>query len=166
MLKRTKLTLILLVFIISLVIIGSCSDNKSANESVRAINNRPNENVADNSAETQPEYAYPDVNYNGYTLNVLNVTDLWDMFVYLDKTELNGEILNDAVYNRNRRLETMFNFTLNEVTFVDDTAAVTNAARVSLMAGDNSYDIMYLSLPDVPALMLEGYFTICSIYLK
>lgn len=110
--------------------------------------------------QTQPEYNYPDVDYNGYELKVLNITNLWDMYVYLDRDELDGEILNDAVYTRNRNLEQMLNFTLNEVTYEGDPGLnqVVETAKKSLAAGDDEYDIMYLPITDVPALMLEGYF--------
>ena len=82
------------------------------------------------------------------------------MYVYLDRDELDGEILNDAVYTRNRNLEQMLNFTLNEITFEGDTGLnqIIETAKKSLTAGDNEYDIMYLPITDVPALMLEGYF--------
>ena len=54
---------------------------------------------------TEEEYAYPETNYGGKAFRVYNIADLWDMYVDLDKPELTGEALDDAVYERNRRIE-------------------------------------------------------------
>lgn len=144
-----------LVFIFALLLTACANDEANDIQTTTAPITTSTDN---NTNETDLPYDYPDADYGGATLNILNITNLWDMLVDIDRTELNGEILNDTVYNRNRNIEQMFNFTLNEITIESDTALVTTEARKTLMAGDHAYDIMYLTLPDVPALMLEGYF--------
>jgi len=57
-----------------------------------------------------------------------------------------GEILNDAMYRRNRTLEERFNFTFVESMGSGDGNAVTNRARNSIMAGDNEFDIITLHI--------------------
>ena len=167
--KKFKITaktifLIILLMICSItVIMVSCSDANGNNS--RSADSENGHNAAGEDTETIGEsnknklaYEYPIADFHGYTLRILNVTNLWDMYTYLDKTEINGEVLNDAVYNRNRDIEQRYNFILNEITIEKDVDGVKNAAVKSLMAGDNDYDIVYLSLVHVPALMLEGYF--------
>ena len=153
--KKMRIFAALLLCIIIFTACAADTGNDSAVTTKAADTTAAGDTVSD---ETDIPYEYPEADYGGAELTLLNVSVLWDMLVEIDRLELNGEVLNDAVYNRNRNMEHMYNFTLKEVSYEGDNTAVTNAARQALMAGDDVYDIMYLTLPDVPALMLEGYF--------
>jgi hypothetical protein len=143
------------IFLIFILIFTACADN-SQNTTANPL--QTDITAETTAAETTIPYNYPKEDYAGAQLTILNVTDLWNMLVDIDRDELNGEVLNDAVYTRNRDIEKQYNFTLNEVSKASDTALVTTEAKKALVAGDATYDIMYLSLPDVPPLMLQGYF--------
>jgi len=148
-----------IVFLLVLIVIctfAACTDQPESN----ITNETTVADTAEITETPQAAYNYPEADYGGYELRVLNITNLWDMYVYLDRAELDGEVLNDAVYTRNRNLEQSLNFTLNEITFESDAGVsqVVDAAKKSLTAGDNAYDIIYLPVTDAPVLMLEGYF--------
>ena len=153
--KANTTSIITVVLLLVIILTACAADSGTAQSTTASVTTSPEAAVTE---DTGIQYDYPEADYGGAELTILNVSNLWDMLVEIDRPELNGEILNDAVYNRNRNIEQMYNFVLKEVSHAEDTAAVTTAARQSLMAGDDVYDIMYLSLPDVPALMLEGYF--------
>ena len=152
-----KIMFLLVLTILCVCLFTACGEQSESgvtDDTTVAVDN------SESTETTEPLYKYPEVDYDGYELKVLNITDLWDMYVYLDRAELDGEVLNDAVYTRNRNLEQMMNFKLNEITFEGDPGLnqVVESAKKSLAAGDNEYDIIYLPVTDAPALMLEGYF--------
>ena len=50
--------------------------------------------------------------------------------------ELNGNIVNDAIYARNRRVEDMYNIYMTEV------SATLDDVRKSVLSGEDEYDIV------------------------
>ncbi|NLE12447.1 MAG: hypothetical protein GX628_02095 [Clostridiales bacterium] len=116
--------------------------------------------TATESAETEPAYVYPDVNYNGAEFRILNFDQLWDMFIHIDFEQLDGEILHDAVYNRNRKVESQLGCKIVEKELVNTsntTSEPTKAAKASILAGEDAYDIMYLDFKSDTSIMTEGY---------
>ena len=80
-----------------------------------------------------------------------------DMFYpSLNVEEITGDQLNDVIYERNRELETRFNFTFDEEKYYN-TVEGNDAPRVMLAAGDDTYDLItgrYLNMYNYAA---EGY---------
>ncbi|MCL1793967.1 MAG: extracellular solute-binding protein [Oscillospiraceae bacterium] len=72
----------------------------------------------------------------------------------------NGEILNDAVYKRNRKLEDRLNLDLNVIVGPDARVydSALNMIRSSIRAGDYDYDIVTGMATSFTALALEGLF--------
>lgn len=58
----------------------------------------------------------------------------------LNATETDGDVLNDAIYERNRRLEQRFNFTFTEE-YYSFSNGTNDYPRNFLMAGDTTYDL-------------------------
>ena len=69
--------------------------------------------------------------------------------------ELNGDVVNDAVYNANRAVESRFNVKLEPVLFPDDGGA---AVKASILAGDDVYDIFTLHDITIGNMSLTGLF--------
>ncbi len=55
----------------------------------------------------------------------------------IDAVEETGDVLNDAIYNRNRSLEERFNFVFQETVLNK-----TDDARTAVLAGDDTYDLI------------------------
>ncbi|MCL2775746.1 MAG: extracellular solute-binding protein [Oscillospiraceae bacterium] len=129
-----------------LTLLASCaSDTKT-----------PSANGVENSADTainggyiQPESTTDNLNddlgsfdFGGAQFNILTRTaDFINSAV--DYEEMTGDVLNDAIYERNRRIEERFNIKFNNITTYDATKA-----QNSLKAGDNAYDIIMTRNPD------------------
>ncbi len=116
------------------------------------------------AAETQAEYAMPDLDLGGKTFRMLNFESLWNMAIHLDHAEQTGDLLNDAVYDRNRKMEEDFNFTFEEAEtaytgwstgFID----LSNMLIDSVIAGDAIYDAAYMSISQRMDLITQGYIT-------
>lgn len=103
-------------------------------------------------SETQPEPDLPQVTYDGAAFTFL-VTDTG----YFGTTDIlaekmDGEPLNDAIYERNSIIEEQYGITIGEVR-TDD---VPGAAKKAVSAGEDSYDAVF-SQRTVAALASSGY---------
>lgn len=118
-----------------------------------------------NTGTTPPEttgesYTYPDVDYGGEEFRVLNFDQLWNMFIQIDVPEQNGEVLNDAVYNRNCKIEDKLNCKIVETKFtnVDNVLAnLMNHALNTILAGEDAYDVMFLPVSENLSIVTDGY---------
>ncbi|MBR4959810.1 MAG: hypothetical protein IKY52_02825 [Clostridia bacterium] len=111
-------------------------------------------------AETEYVYPYPETGYGGEDFSILNMEDIYNMMSTMERYEVTGEALNDAIYNRNRLIEEKFDIALQE-TLVTDTwelKAVASEARTAIAAGDDEYDIMYIPMGGASPLITEGCF--------
>ena len=80
--------------------------------------------------------------FEGYEFNML--TRNVDFFnCRLDFEEMTGEVLEDTIYERNRRIEERFNVVLKEINTYD-----LSRARNAINAGDNAYDMIMTRNPD------------------
>ncbi len=152
--KRT-----LALFAALLLTVTGCGNATTAEETAG--------NSADTDAavtETQPEYTMPDMDLAGKTFRMLNFESLWNMSIHLDHAEQTGDLLNDAVYSRNRKMEELFNFTFEETEaaytgwdtgFID----LSNMLIDAVIAGDATYDGAYLSISQRMDLITQGYIT-------
>lgn len=112
------------------------------------------------TTETEDSWQYPDVDYAGAEYRVLNADKLWDMYIHMDAPEQTGEVLNDAVYNRNRKIEDALNCKIAEKTFTgtsDTLQEIAAHAKATIMAGSDDYDIMQLSPNYDITLVTDGY---------
>ena len=125
------------------------------------------ETTADTTAETEAETTpdpnaarraisdeLPDTDMDGYTYRVLNrQRDDFIEDIGLD-LEQNGDVVNDAIYNRNLTVSDRFNCKY-EATFTDsiDTTGIN-----TITAGDDAYDIMFWQIVQIPKYATTGYF--------
>ena len=68
-----------------------------------------NEAAAADTTAAETESAIPDADLGGESFTILNLHSYWGMYTTICPEELNGEVLNDAVYLRNQRLEQALN---------------------------------------------------------
>ncbi|MBQ8510367.1 MAG: hypothetical protein IJ493_10730 [Clostridia bacterium] len=106
-------------------------------------------------------YVYPDVDYEGYEFKILNFSDFWDCYMRIDLDEQTGEMVDDAVFNRNRLVEDKLNFQLVEIVepypgWSGNNVTITKLQQ-SIMADDNEYDAAYGLLPYGTSILTDGY---------
>ena len=91
-------------------------------------------------ALTAPVYPLPEADFGGREVNFF----LGEEFSKLQVTEENGDIVNDAIYQRNRKVEEMYNckfvYTLSPCTSSTWNTWFANLES-SILAGDNAIDI-------------------------
>lgn len=95
-------------------------------------------------AETTDSYVYddiPDTDYEGADLNILTTT-WYEASSYIYAENLNGEVINDALYNDRINIQDRFNVSINLTANDDFGIVATNVDKMAL-AGDDSYDLVY-----------------------
>ena len=150
------------VLLASLLLASTLISCGSSGDDTPAVTEAQNNTAAveTEAAETEAVYPYETPDLNGYTLRVLSSGFLWDMFQEVDVTETNGEVLNDAVYNRNRKVESKLNCTFEETNFEvnDDPTNLNTHLKNIVLAGEDAYDVAYACIYLTPAMVTDGYF--------
>ena len=133
--KRYLTAIILTSLLCSL---ASCQDTPVSEETTTA--------GADASETTAAVYPLPEKDFGGETITFYTRwnTDGWDWNVSdLIAAEQNGEPLNDAVYERNRRVEERYNVTIAQC--CDGKSNDVASIRSILLAGDDTYPALIMS---------------------
>lgn len=77
----------------------------------------------------------PEKNYDGYSYNIYTRTNTTH-YQFLTE-EYTGEVLNDAIYDRNLKVQDRFNVVFTETEYSDE-----NAPTPLVMSGDTTYSLM------------------------
>ncbi len=70
--------------------------------------------------------------------------------------EQTGEVINDAVYNRNMALAETYNFTISETPAGASDSVLSTTIEKQVTAGDNTYQVAMVNLVDAATLMSKG----------
>ena len=148
----------ILAMLLAMMMFGSLAS--CAADDTAETNDAAETAAGGNEAETEPAWQFPDVDYAGAEYRILNFDQLWDMYIHMDIKEQTGDILDDAVYDRNRKVEDELNCVIAEKTLenvgnvVED---LTNLAQNNIMAGSDEHDIMCLPIDKNISLITEGF---------
>ena len=107
-------------------------------------------------AVTEPEP--PDGNFEGADFNVLAAVEQWQEFYV---AEMNGEVVNDAVYDRNRMTEEKYNVKLNYLVkngYMGGMSEVRTSLSNSVMSGSGDYDFLIGGAFYVTGYVAEGLY--------
>jgi hypothetical protein len=152
--KKIIAVLLMILILPANFYIFSCGGEKSGeNESADSKTAEPNAAEEPIPAEEKSKYNVEDdlgeYDFGGYVFR-----NLAREGTNMDVEEEIGEVLNDAVYYRNRNVEERLNFKFQEkITPVSEYAA---PMKNSILAGDKAYDIMVIRGPDAFAFASEG----------
>ena len=147
-------TVIFLVILLMTFILSACSpsgDNNTGQTSgtdtkeVGDSNNQVTER-ADEYGRTYIEDGVPDdLDFDGVNVNIL-IRDENNYKRDFYAEDINGEVVNDAIYDRNRSVEealnVKFNILYGATTNTASSEAIGDMLRQSVLAGDNAYDIV------------------------
>ncbi len=117
--------------------------------------------ASETAAETEEELYIADnlpgdLDYEGKTITLLWMKDGKNFSDALD-----GDVVNDALYTRDRKVEDRLNVTIKNVEEVYTWASkdtYLNLIKSSVLAGDNAYDIVSGQYATMPSLITEGVY--------
>lgn len=98
----------------------------------------------------------PEKDFEGkeFTILMTNVDNLAHTWHLIAPEELSGDTLNDAMYDRNKKIEDIYNITITGLM----STSVKNDANNAINAGDNTYDAIFTSIYDTYGMAQEGKF--------
>ena len=159
-----KLKTLFLLFAALLVcsVSFACSNTNSGGNPQNDIQNSNDDQSdldADLSIPEAEEYIYPDLDGGGAEFTFFSPSTAWGYYTDIVREEISGEVFDDAVYNRNRFIESRFNIEIKTVN--SDIGAITGDLRKLIAAGDASYDAAFVPAffgGTVGALITENMF--------
>jgi len=118
-----------------------------------------NSDVEDSSEENPAEnitHNIPDMDFGGYNFRVVARDGIGVYWVTVDQyaEAENGDPVNDAVYRRNRILETKFNIGIGEIRKTD--ADFMPFVQKSIQAGADDFDVFYTIMQNAGMLVPKG----------
>lgn len=108
--------------------------------------------------EPGPKLELPDTDFGGKNVNVLIPSEYADHYIAELET---GDVVGDAVYNRNRMVEELLNVKYNYISEKggwDDRETFKGIIRNSVLAADGAHDLIYGYQVCVIPMTLEGVF--------
>lgn len=152
--KKRLLSLLLAALLLN-TFVSSCGKNEEPASAGENVGNEQMPAASDEQpAETEPEKTFedfPEQDFGGASLR-LGDTEQYDIYRFSIREELNGDVLNDAIYNSLRAVEDKLNIVTEPVLFADP-AQLSNA----IVAGDDACDIMTGQDLAMAKLALDGY---------
>ena len=142
---------------------SACSGETQGNENTSPVaTDAPETKTA--AAETEPALSVETIiehrDFNGADFNILGRSDGTHASLHayeLVAEELNGEVINDAVYLRNGKIEDYLNVKITAE--LADRAQQTSKLQGSVSAGDSAYDLAWCFLSNMTSMALGGYLT-------
>ncbi|MBQ2706797.1 MAG: extracellular solute-binding protein [Clostridia bacterium] len=108
------------------------------------------------AAETKAVYPYAAEDFGGYEFTFLNQDACNWASRLLVPTESTGELVNDAMYQRNMKVEETLGIKITEIVNIKD--ELQNLIKAAVNAGDAVYDVTMCPIDNTGALLLDGYF--------
>lgn len=169
--KQAKRLLTLLICAVTLLSSASCSQNtdqgKAAQDNTSQSETQAEaSDTAEQQSETEPSASVQIAEkYSSYDLGGLTYTILapdkdshWiysGRFNEVTADSMNGEIVNDSLYERNRALEELLDVKLS-VILESSTSSIASKASKSVTAGDNAYDLVLCTMTSQADNTLKG----------
>ncbi|MBE6559535.1 MAG: extracellular solute-binding protein [Ruminococcaceae bacterium] len=139
--RRNSILSLLLAAMMVLPSMAACSDAPApADDTSAAADTTTAEETT--AAETELTDGLGDVNMDGFTMNILHHNTEWLTWTVtqLDAEEMTSDLINDAIYTRNDKIQNRFNAKIKV------TGEKTPSGMVAsiVQSGDATYDIIYL----------------------
>jgi len=152
--KIALVTAVVLIF----GLLAACSGENTVqdNTSTPVEYNSNEDSILDNSSipDNLPEKDFREYNFRFYTNENTDYGNMAELFA--PESEI-GDVVNDAVFRRNRTVEERFNINISTISSGNNQSAHSNAIKRILNAGDFAFDIALVHCVWGPNLTIEGY---------
>ena len=158
--NRNRKNALLSLLLAAVMLLPACSEapGTGGEEALAAPN--PTETLPDAAAEPEPEETalkadLPEKTWDGEEVMFLTAQNLgydWYTSHEIYAEELDGTLINDAVYVRNGQIEQQFDIHIAETKLPD----CHNTARSAVKAGDDVYDVVMPYINSTISLATEG----------
>ncbi|MBQ8509733.1 MAG: hypothetical protein IJ493_07495 [Clostridia bacterium] len=144
----------LLLVIAMLASITACGGTSNDIEDTTTAASTEAEVTVDTSLRENTPDNLPELDFKGETVTIFYRANQYADVV--GGEEETGDLVNDAVFNRNRKVEERLNITLEYIAYESDVTQFSNAVRSVVTAGDDAYDIIHHAQYEQAILAVEG----------
>jgi hypothetical protein len=157
-LKISALFLSLLLFFVSVL---SCAGKTAGQNETVTISSDLTTAAEDELGAANVLDLYDSTDYGGYEVTILTTNEInTSLSARTAPAEtLTGDIVNDALYNRDLAVEQKFNINIGYVLSAYDGAEIVNMAKKSVSAGDDAYDFIIGDIANVCTGLVNGFAT-------
>jgi len=167
--KNSKKFILIISLCVSLILLSCANggsaggENKSGDNSVvngQADNNDGSNNEKiEETAEIPYDAHLPDMDLAGMEFRILNVDEesFWWSIANVDAESETGDIINDAIYTRNRIVEDKFNFIIKEIRI--PSGNISNTISNSVKSGSDDYNLVIPFTYSVGGIASKGILT-------
>ena len=152
MTSRSISLVVLSALLVSLA--ASCGDGKTAEDTTDGSDSGTTGNTEQTTTNNEPDF--PDIKYDNDEILFLTESHSQELYtsreIFADTA--NGELINDAVYNRNLKVEERFGVNIAE----ECVSGASGVARKTIMSGDDVYDVVMPYMNDSIKNALEGLY--------
>lgn len=136
----------------------SCGDTDTAKTPV--TDNSPADTEAVTEAVTEDILSYlPETDLGGWQMDILCHEDELSGTHTFTAEEQNGEIINDEIFERTRRIEERFNMIYNVYAAGNQWETVNNTLKTTIAAGEDAFDmVIFYTYALQSAIITGGYF--------
>jgi len=128
------------------------SDTGAAESNTEAADTAVSESAEASDTEA---YEFPDIDLGGGDFTVANSeTGTWGHYFHIDFEEATGEVLDDAVYARNRKLEEDYNLKLK--VHEENIDKLFETLNTAIMSGEDLCDVAYIRSNKLSTMITSG----------
>lgn len=156
MMNLRIISIMTLMFVLFSMVLASCA--KTPHVPGEANAETAGFLAADTETELTPDL--PEADYGGYDFRILHWwVDGWESKLDKDlySESETGDVLKDAVYRRNLKVEEQFNIKIT-LEHQNNTVVPTTVKNM-VAAGDDAYDLVYIRTYESPSVVTAGYLT-------
>ena len=157
----------LIIIICMLLLLAACGENTDSSNNISNDGKEQDEIVQENTVDTvlrenTPDLLPDDLDFNGAEIRIFhrNSTGGFDDWQYeISVGEEIGEIVNDAIYHRNKNVEERLNVQITSISMAGDWSnrdRFMRAVRTSVNSGSDDYDLIAGYAYYLPAFAPEG----------
>ena len=160
---KRKLSLMLALLFLTCSAATACSDNGADKDPSETAGNEAGAAEAGTPEEEETEWVDPfaDTDFGGKAFRVSSSIDENDAtnadYLIRGSEELNGESVNDAVYNRNQKISELLNisFEFTETSF--SVGSAESDVKQLVVAGDDAFDVVVNDIRAMANLSRDGF---------
>ena len=141
----------------------SCQNQPTNSDINTTVTDTTTESTAVETTDPSKTLELPDIDWEGREFRVLGYENSRSQFntFEIDSDGLNGDIVNDAVFERNSKIEEKYNVVITEIKDSSNTDFVTATEpmiRKTVLAGEDLYDLVFVNVNMAGKLAREKFF--------
>ena len=162
--SKKRILALILAFVLVLPVLISCGDKANKGDGAPGATDAKTSEGGGEATEAPAEeiYVYPDMDGGGAEFKIYNPTNTWFYYTKLVHEQQTGDVLDDAIYMRNRQIEEKFKISIVEVNPPTDDMYVFNPeVRKVCKSGIDTYNAIFVPVSfngTVGAMIAEGLF--------